>query len=186
MELSPSLAAPREKRILLPFLPWSLMLPAGRRATLFIILLSSACTPLGLWLYEDPVVTVSRITLELRKPARAKPPPVVVALDVKNVNDYPLSAERLELSLRVDGISVGKLRHDSTVAVATESISTLAVAMPVERWAISDRLEASRRVSHIVAVQGRATFRTPIGIRKVRFAQAGEMVFSERISGSTP
>jgi hypothetical protein len=162
------------------------MIPAGRRASVFLTLLLSSCTPLGLWLYEDPVITVSRITLELGKPARVKPPPVVVALDVKNVNDYPLSAERLELSLRVDGIAVGKLKHDSTVAVATESISTLAVAMPVERWVISDRLEASRSVSHFVAVQGRAIFRTPIGIRKVRFAQSGAMIFSERPTGSTP
>ena len=150
--------------------------------TLFL----GACTPLGLWLYQDPVITMSRITLEVRKPTRAKPPPVVVALDVKNVNDYPVSAERLELSLRVDGISMGKLTQDSTVTLAIDSISTVAIALPVERWVIADRLEASRDVTHVVAVQGRATFRTPFGTRKVRFAQSSAMVFSERASGSTP
>ncbi len=41
--------------------------------------LVGACTPLGLWIYEDPVVTVSRVTLELREPRSLTSSPVVVA-----------------------------------------------------------------------------------------------------------
>src|SRR4051794_41416202 len=79
--------------------------------------LIGGCTPLGLWLYEDPVVTVSQITLELGSgPARS---PVTVALAMQNTNDYPLSTERVELSLQLDDVPIGQLRRDSAVAVAT-------------------------------------------------------------------
>ena len=71
----------------------------------WLVLLGS-CTPLGLWMYEDPVVTVARVTLEVReKPTAASP--VVVALAVDNRNDYPLSATRMEVWLRLDGVPIG-------------------------------------------------------------------------------
>jgi LEA14-like dessication related protein len=148
-------------------------------------LLLSACTPFGLWLYQDPVVTVSQITLELgtSRPSRS---PVIVALAVQNPNDYPLSTERLELSLRLDGIPIGRLRRDSTVSVAMDTVSTVAVALPLEQQTNDERLKSLSVGTHMFAVRGRATFHTPIGKRKVRFAQEGAMVFGERSSGSLP
>src|SRR4051812_7213980 len=85
----------------------------------------SSCTPLGLWIYEDPVVTVSRVTLELKESRRLGRSPLVVALAVENRNTYALSAERLELSLRLDGVTVGRVQRDSTVPVATAAVSTV-------------------------------------------------------------
>lgn len=154
------------------------------RRALWVLLLS-ACTPFGLWLYQDPVVTVSQITLELgtSRPSRS---PVIVALAVQNPNDYPLSTERLELSLRLDGIPIGRLRRDSTVSVAMDTVSTVAVALPLEQQTNDERLQSLRVGTHMFAVRGRATFHTPIGKRKVRFAQEGAMVFGERSSGSVP
>ena len=49
----------------------------------------------------------------------------MVALSVANRNDYPLSTKRVELSLRLDGIQVGRLDQDSTVDVATDTVSWL-------------------------------------------------------------
>jgi LEA14-like dessication related protein len=149
------------------------------------LMLLSGCTPLGLWLYDDPVVTVSRISLESGKSRRPGSTPVIVALAVQNVNDYPLSTERLELALRLDGVAIGTLRRDSTVAVAHDTISVVAVTLPVEKQAISAHLQALGPGTHTFAVQGRATFRTPIGTRKVSFTQAGAMVFGERRGGSS-
>jgi LEA14-like dessication related protein len=149
------------------------------------MVLLSSCTPLGLWVYDDPVVTVSRISLESGKSGRPGSP-VIVALAVQNLNDYPLSAERLELSLRLDGVPIGQLRRDSTVALPTDTVSTVALAMPVEKPTASAYLQALSSGSHMFAVQGRAAFRTPMGMRNVRFAQAGEMVFGERPSNSHP
>jgi hypothetical protein len=149
------------------------------------LLMLSGCTPLGLWLYDDPIVTVSRITLERsgsRPPASS---PVIVALAVHNLNDYPLSTERLELSLRLDGVPIGRFKRDSTVPVGTDTVSTVALALPLEKQAPA-HLEALVTGTHSFAVRGRATFRTPIGSRKVSFAQEGEMVFGQRQSDSLP
>jgi LEA14-like dessication related protein len=134
------------------------------------------CTPLGLWIYEDPVVTVARISFELRQSAPVQSP-LVVALAVKNRNDYPLSAEQVELSLQLDGIPVGEIKRDSTVSLATDTVSTVALPLPMAKRANPGQLRSG---IHTFAVQGRAIFRTPIGTRKVRFAQEGSMVFGQR------
>jgi LEA14-like dessication related protein len=147
-------------------------------------LLIAGCTPLGLWLYADPVVTVSRISLELGSgPTRS---PVTVALAMQNTNDYPLSTETVELSLRLDGVPVGQLRQDSTLPVATDTVSTVALPLPLAKQATPQRLQTWRSGTHTFAVRGRAVFRTPIGRRKVPFAQEGSLVFDARPLGSAP
>ena len=144
-----------------------------------------SCTPLGLWIYEDPVVTVSRVTLELRQsPSSASP--VVVALDVHNRNDYPLSSTRMEVSLRLDGIPIGGLRQDSTLPVPMEGVSTVALPLALEKRATASQLRTLDPGSHRYLVSGRATFQTPIGTRRVRFAEEGDMIFGRRLSQSSP
>jgi LEA14-like dessication related protein len=141
----------------------------------------TACTPAGLWLYEDPVVTVAGIRLNLE--ASQSSSPVIVALAVRNSNDYPLSTEQVELSLRLDGVPIGSLKRDSTVQVANGTVSMVALAIALEEHATPEHLQAFGSGTHNYAVRGRATFRTPIGTRNVRFAQEGDMVF-ERSAGS--
>jgi LEA14-like dessication related protein len=113
----------------------------------------AGCTPLGLWLYEDPVVTVSRITLQLVhvEPSRT---PLIVALAVENANDYPLSTEQVELSLRLDGVPIGQLRRDSQHAVPTDTISTLALPLALAKHATPGRLRALGSGTHTFAVRG--------------------------------
>ena len=142
--------------------------------------LIGACTPLGLWIYEDPVVTVSRVTLELREPRSSTSSPVVVALDVHNRNDFPLATTRMELSLRLDGIPIGRLKQDNRVAVATDGVSTVALPLRLEKHATPSRLRTLDTGSHVFLVSGRATFETPIGTRRVHFAEEGEMIFGRR------
>jgi LEA14-like dessication related protein len=140
------------------------------------------CTPLGLWLYEDPVVTVSHITLQLGG-VQASAPPVVVALQLQNANDYPLSTKRVELSLRVDGMAIGQLQRDSAMEMATDTVSTIALPLSLDGQTTRERLQTLNSGTHTFAVRGRATFRTPIGTRKVRFAEEGSLVFNERRGG---
>jgi LEA14-like dessication related protein len=106
--------------------------------------------------------------------------PVTVALAVENRNDYPLSTERVELSLRMDGVPIGHLAHNRRVPVATDTISTVAMPLALEKQATSDQLQSLGSGAHLFAVRGKATFRTPIGRREVRFAQQGSMVFGRR------
>jgi hypothetical protein len=149
------------------------------------MVLLGACTPLGLWIYDDPVVTVHRVTLELREPRPAGASPVTVALAMRNRNDYPLSTERVELSLRMDGVPIGRLAHEQPVAVAMDTISTVAMPLSLEKRTTPEQLQALGSGTHLFAVRGRATFRTPIGVREVRFAQEGSIVFGQRL-GSLP
>jgi LEA14-like dessication related protein len=153
------------------------------RATLALSVLGAtigACTPLGLWIYEDPVVTVSRVTLELREPRSSATSPVVVAVDVHNRNDFPVSTTRMELSLRLDGIPIGRLKQDNRVAVATDGVSTVALPLRLEKQATPSHLRTLDTGSHVFLVSGRATFETPIGTRRVHFAEEGEMIFGRR------
>lgn len=146
--------------------------------------LIGACTPLGLWLYEDPVVTVSQITFQFAR-SDTTPAPVIVALALKNANDYPLEAEQVELSLRLDGVPIGRLKRDSTVSVATDTVSTVALPLPLDGSTTPEHLRSIGSGTHTFAVRGRATFQTPIGKRDVRFAQEGELVFGVRPRAST-
>ena len=149
----------------------------------WLVLLGS-CTPLGFWIYEDPVVTVSRVTLE-RREAWSSTSPVVVALAVHNRNDYPISTTRMEISLRLDGIPIGRLKQDSTHPVPMEGVSTVALPLALEKRATPSHLRTLDTGSHRFAVSGRATFRTPIGMRRVRFAEEGEMIFGRRPSSAS-
>ena len=146
-----------------------------------LVVILGACTPLGLWLYADPVVTVSRVTLEVKEAKRLG---TVVALVVDNRNTYAISAERVELSLRLDDVPVGRVDRDSSVPVAMAAVSTVALALPLQKQTRAERLAALGSGTHTFAVQGRATFRTPFGMRAVRFAQEGSMIFGERSSSS--
>jgi LEA14-like dessication related protein len=140
------------------------------------VLLLGGCTPLGLWLYEDPIVTVALIRVETGG-TRASQTPVVVALALRNANDYPLSAERVELALHLDGVAIGRLKRDSLVRLATDTVSTIALRLPVSKKATRQHLRSLASGTHWFAVRGRATFRTPIGKRKVRFAEEGSLIF---------
>jgi hypothetical protein len=148
-----------------------------------LVIVLSACTPLGLWVYADPVVTVSRVTLEVKEAKRLG---TVVALAVDNRNTYAISAERVELSLRLDDVPVGWVDRDSSVPVAKAAGSTVALARPLQHPTSPERRAALGSGTHTFAVQGRATFRTPFGMRAVRFEQKGAMMFGERPSSSAP
>ena len=143
-----------------------------------------ACTPLGLWMYQDPLVTVSRVRLGTQPADSA---PVVVALDVNNPNDYAVSATRVELRLRLDDLPIGQLDRDSSVPLPKVATSTVALPLVPDRATTTARLQAFGSGVHRFAIEGRATFATPIGSRKVRFAQEGELAFeSPALPASAP
>jgi LEA14-like dessication related protein len=136
-----------------------------------------ACTPLGLWMYEDPAVTVSRVRLNAE--ARGTPP-VIVALDLRNPNDYALSATSVQFSLRLDELPIGQLSHaNSSVEVPKAGTSTVAVPLEPDQGTTPARLKMLSSGVHRFAVEGEATFATPIGNRRVRFAEEGELAFGQ-------
>jgi hypothetical protein len=140
----------------------------------WVLLPAMACTPLGLWMYQDPGVTVSRVRLGSEPTDSA---PVVVALDVRNPNDYGVSTTRVELWLRLDDRPIGRLDRASHVALPQVATSTVALPLVPDRRTSAAQLRAFGSGVHRFMVEGRATFATPIGSRKVRFAQEGQLAF---------
>jgi LEA14-like dessication related protein len=141
------------------------------------------CTPLGLWVYEDSAVTVARVRLGVDSLSKA---PVLVALDLENPNDYPLSAVRLELSLELDDLPVGALSQDSTVMLPQEATGTVALALVPDAGIPAGRLVRLGAGTHHFAVEGHAEFTTPFGKRRVRFAQEGDLKFGVSSPASAP
>lgn len=133
----------------------------------------AACTPLGMWVYDDPGLEVSRVRLEHE--GRAEP--VVLGLAVWNPNDYDVTTARLELKLTLDDVAVGHYSRDSIVPVPQVGLADLTLPLTVPQGAVRQRIRTLRSGTHRFAVEGRATFSTPFGRRKVRFAHAGDLEF---------
>jgi LEA14-like dessication related protein len=132
-----------------------------------------ACTPLGLWVYDDPGLEVSRVRVD----HGAVSAPVVLGLAVWNPNDYDVSTYRLELELKLDNMPVGHFSRDSVVAVPTAGLADLALPLTVRGGAARQRIRALSAGPHRFAVEGRAMFSTPFGPRKVRFVHEGNLAF---------
>jgi hypothetical protein len=137
-----------------------------------------SCTPLGLWMYQDPQVTVDRVRLDAEAEGGQ---PVVVGLALHNFNDYPVSATRLEFRLSLDELPIGRLDQASSVAVPV-GVATVVLPIEPDRRTSPGRLRAFHSGVHRFQIEGRATFATPIGKRKVRFVQEGELAFGPPLS----
>jgi hypothetical protein len=141
-----------------------------------------ACTPLGLWVYEDPGVTMSRVRVNAKGQDSS---PVMVVLDLRNPNDLTLSTTRVELWLVLDGLTVGWLDRDSSVSLP-KGTTTVALPLVPSHVTTAARQRAFDSGIHQFTIEGRATFATPIGEREVRFVQTGEMAFGPPESPPSP
>jgi len=150
------------------------LMPGRRLPGICLITAIAACTPLGLWVYDDPGLEVSRVRLAHDAAGAA---PVVVGLAVWNPNDYDLSTSRLELKLRLDDVTVGHYSRDSIIPVPQTGLADLALPLTVPTGAVRERIRRLASGTHRFAVEGRATFSTPFGRRNVRFAHAGDLAF---------
>jgi LEA14-like dessication related protein len=151
----------------------------GRVLHLCCLLPVLACTPLGVWVYEDPRVTVDRVRVDAD--AAQGIPPVIVALAVHNPNDFTLSATRLEFRLVLDDLPIGRLDRTGKVSVP-KGVATMALPIETDRDATPAQLQAFNSGIHRFTIEGKATFATPLGKRKVRFTQQGELAFGAPLS----
>lgn len=139
-----------------------------------IIAALAACTPLGVWVYDDPGLQVSRVRLGHDSGGAD---PVIVGLAVWNPNDYDVSTARVEMQLRLDDVTVGHFSRDSIVPVPQAGVADLALPLTVPKGPMRERIRSLASGKHHFAVEGRATFSTPFGRRDVRFAHAGDLAF---------
>jgi hypothetical protein len=133
-----------------------------------------ACTPLGVWLYEDPAFKVSGVRVQRDLPTDST---VLVALAVLNPNAYELTTTRFELELKVNGHKAGRYARDSIIPVGQTTTDTLSLPFfPPAK--LDPELEALRPGTHRVEVEGSAVLTTPIGERRIRIAHAGDLALS--------
>ena len=127
----------------------------------------TACTPLGLWLYEEPTIdgVATSPGDELSSDASMK-----VMFDVLNPNEFDLDATRVEVSVEVDGRSVGRLEVDTAIALRPGRPTRVTLAVLPTDAAAAKTMRGLRRGSPRYAVTGRVTLGSPIGERKVRFS----------------
>jgi len=151
------------------------MSPVRRRRLLGVCAAAAvlACTPMGLWVYDDPGLEVSRVRLD----HGARNDPVVVGLAVWNPNDYDVTTARLELQLKLDDVPVGHFSRDSIVPVPQVGLADLTLPLTVPQGEVRRRIRTLGSGTHRFAVEGRATFSTPFGPRNVRFAHQGDLAF---------
>jgi LEA14-like dessication related protein len=133
----------------------------------------AACTPMGLWVYDDPGLEVSRVRVQ----HETERDPVVLGLAVWNPNDYDVSTARLELKLKLDNVPIGHFSKDSIIPVPQVGLADLTLPLTVESGAARQRIRGIGSGQHRFAVEGRATFSTPFGRRNVRFAHEGDLKF---------
>jgi len=137
---------------------------------------SAACTPLGLWLYDDPRISVNELTVALDQSAE----PFGVTLRFENPNDFDVTIAKVEAELRFDGRSVSRATHEQPSTLPDGGDAHVRVQMQTSE---SVRQELSARLAsgtHSYVVQGRATIDTPIGQRRVSFQSRGAGSFQKR------
>ena len=111
----------------------------------------AACTPLGLWVYNDPGLEVSRVRVNHDTGAD----PVVVGLAVWNPNDYDVSTARFELELKLDDMSVGRFSGDSVVSVPTVGLADVAlVGLGFGGWIAAEMATMSPRAFRRLVLVG--------------------------------
>lgn len=132
-------------------------------------LLIAGCTPLGLWIYDDPVVALDDVLIDPRTDPGAAPPYVVLA--VENRNDYALSLKGLELELRIDDGEIGRTTVDTALTLHGGSVQPVRIMVPPAGESARGRIARMQRGTHRYAILGRARVETPIGERRVGFQQ---------------
>ena len=141
-----------------------------RRAIPAIMIAASAlaCTPLGLWIYEEPTVEVTELRLD---PAAGAEFPVQVALAVSNANDFEVSLVRVHMRVSVAGTAM--LDRELLTAAAFRARYRLVVRMGVSGGDLATRGATRAAGSQPYQVDGFAVLRTPIGERRIPFTRAG-------------
>lgn len=147
-----------------------------RSAVLALLLCLVGCTPLGIWVYEEPKLVISEIAID---PGQSAAYPVRVSLQISNSNDFEISLVRVRLHLQVAGASIVDRELATAALFAAREQQTVLIGVT---WAdVSAALRSSQLASgnHAYMMDGHAIVNTPIGERRIRFERTGTRSFGE-------
>lgn len=124
-----------------------------------------ACTPFGLWLYEDPTFAVAALQLVGEDSAKA----LEVVMSGCNRNDYDLHTKNVELALDIAGEQLGAASQSVPILLAMRDQTSVPVKFV--GWSQHEMGSGERVVPFTLS--GTGIIASPIGDRTVRIAQRG-------------
>ena len=136
----------------------------------------AGCTPLGLWMYEEPTIEITSVRVS---DAGAAEYPVRIALQVSNGNDFDVSLEKVQLRLELNELEVVDRELSTAALFPARDRHTVEIGVAWRDVGPGLRPEGLAAGDHRYSVDGQASLRTPIGTRRIRFARAG----TERFEG---
>ena len=127
------------------------------------------CTPLGLWVYEDPSV-VLRSAAQLRvSGGQIQGDSLEFTVVGCNLNDYDLTGDTLRTALTVAGEKVGEGMTVRPILMASRDTSRFTVTVPLKAMAPTQ----GRAVPFDLVLI--STLRTPLGVRDLSYHLVGEV-----------
>lgn len=132
--------------------------------------LISGCTPLGIWVYEEPTVEVFDLAVDDSQEADY---PIRISLQVSNPNDFEVRLEQVEVAVELNGSSVVDREVSTAALFVPGDRQTVVVAVAWRDVGSSLRPDSFGSGTHRYAVSGHAVLQTPIGQRRIRFERTG-------------
>jgi len=153
---------------------------AGILLSAILLGVGSDCTPLGLWMYEDPTVAIAAARLRPGAPATAE-----IDLVIRNANDFDLTltASSVTLDLGERRVAQAELSHDITLA--RNYANPVTVILPAGEPGPALRAAADRQEETGYQVSAAMRIRTPIGVRRVHGGQGGRAMLGVADSAGT-
>lgn len=154
----------RPGRALAPVVVW---LPAA------VLSLTVACTPLGVWVYDDPTFNLHSVTLRSAPDSAAGTDSMVMVFAGCNRNDYDVQGDVFELSLLAEGRQIGHGLQNQTYRLSTRDSSPVTVTLAMQQgW-------ATGATALPVVLESEFLVTLPNGDRQFRVRQNGKLTVSE-------
>ncbi len=130
-----------------------------------------ACTPLGLWVYEDP-------SLALREATTVRPiggtggagDSLELVLVGCNLNDYDLTGQSVRSRLAINGEMVAEAVSDRRILLATRDTSRFSVSLPLPEFL--NTADATPRSFELLVA---SVMQTPLGERDLSYSLRGQV-----------
>jgi len=135
--------------------------------------LLAACTPLGVWVYENPSFALRSITLRSGTDSGAGADSMELVFAGCNRNDYEVVGESLSTSLHVDGHKVAQGRRDQPYRIATRDSAPVSITLAMQGDWIFGATELP------VEVESEVLLRVPNGEKRYALSQKGILMMKE-------
>lgn len=134
---------------------------------------ASGCTPVGIWLYQEPHVRLHEIRLEVDNEAE----PFGVVLSVNNPNDFPITVTHVEMVVTLDGRPVGHGEQSESTTLPDRQERQVGLPVALEATSAAEVQSRLSHGKHKYQISGRVTVGTPIGGRRFPFVITGSGTF---------